>query len=52
MIADWVSWKREAAILHLFLHITNDDEAKKIAHIPDEDCSKLIEELNKLDAAP
>ena len=32
LITEWVSWNREAAIFHLFLHITRDDEGKKIAH--------------------
>ena len=53
MIAEWSSWRREAAILHLFLHITMNEDGKKIAHKilqenPEGDCKKLLEFLNRL----
>ena len=56
-IADWDHFQREAAVLHLFLNITDDEEAKKIANDilkdkPQGDYKALIEKLNQLEAAP
>ena len=31
-IADWDQFQREAAVLHLFMNITDDEDAKKIAN--------------------
>ena len=57
MIAEWTTWNRDPAIFHFFLHITRDEEGKKVAHKilqdnPQGDYGKLIEELNRLEAAP
>ena len=54
MIVEWSSWRREAAILDLFLHIKRDEEGKKIAHKiiqenPEGDYGKLIEDLSTLE---
>ena len=56
-VAEWSSFSREAAITHLFMHITTDPEAEKIAHQilqdnPEGDFEKLVQELNIPDRAP
>ena len=51
------SFSRQAAITHLFLNITTDSEAKKIAHRilqenPEGDYARLVQELKVLTSAP
>ena len=56
-IAEWMSFSHEAAITHLFLNITTDPEAKKIAHRilqenPEGDYARLVQELKVLNSDP
>ena len=56
-ITEWMSFSREAAITHLFLNITKDPEAKKIAHRilqenPEGDYARLVQELTVLTSTP